>query len=145
MNDDAIREDMLHELNWDPTITSSDIAVTVKEAMVALSGFVPNYWEKLEAERAVKRVRGVRGVANDINVALSSKRTGPEVAMRPIACSLSSTPARRRISSVRFSHSSESMPSSSRGLAPRLSHFSALRGNQPSDVKASAVFSGRFR
>jgi osmotically-inducible protein OsmY len=80
MNDDAIREEVLYELKWDPKITSSDIAVTVKEAVVALSGFVPSYWEKLEAEKAVKRVRGVRGVANDINIALSSKQTDPEIA-----------------------------------------------------------------
>jgi osmotically-inducible protein OsmY len=80
MNDDAIREDVLYELKWDSSITCSDIAVTVKEAVVALSGFVPNYWKKLEAEKAVKRVRGVRGVANDISIARSSKRTDPEVA-----------------------------------------------------------------
>ena len=80
MNNDAIQEDVLHELSCDPRMTSSHIAVTVKEAVVALSGFVPNYWEKLEAEKAVKPVRGLRGVANDINITLSSKRTDPEVA-----------------------------------------------------------------
>lgn len=75
-----MQEDVLHELSCDPRMTSSHIAVTVKEAVVALSGFVPNYWEKLEAEKAVKPVRGLRGVANDINITLSSKRTDPEVA-----------------------------------------------------------------
>jgi BON domain len=66
MNNDAIQEDVLHELSCDPRMTSSHIAVTVKEAVVALSGFVPNYWEKLEAEKAVKPVRGPRGVANHL-------------------------------------------------------------------------------
>jgi osmotically-inducible protein OsmY len=80
MNDNLIRDEVLHELKWDPKITSSDIIVTVKDEVVTLSGFAPNYWEKLEAEKAVKRVRGVRGVANDIKIALSSKRTDPEIA-----------------------------------------------------------------
>ena len=80
-NDDAIRSDILFELEWDPKIDlSSDIAVAVKEGVVTLSGFVDSYWEKDAAEKAVKRVYGVRGVANDIKVKPSSTRTDPEIA-----------------------------------------------------------------
>jgi osmotically-inducible protein OsmY len=78
--DESIREDVLFELKWDPKITSSDIAVAVKDGVITLSGFVPSYWEKDAAEKAVKRVYGVRGVANDIRVKYTSARTDPEIA-----------------------------------------------------------------
>jgi osmotically-inducible protein OsmY len=79
-SDDLIRGDVLFELKWDPKITSNDVAVAVKDAVVTLSGFVSSYWEKDSAEKAVKRVYGVKGVANDIEVKPTSKRTDPEIA-----------------------------------------------------------------
>src|SRR3982074_3301792 len=79
-SDDAIRQDVLFELKCDPKITSHDIAVAVKDGVVTLSGYASSYWEKDAAEKAVKRVYGVRGVANDIEVKLLSKRTDPEIA-----------------------------------------------------------------
>jgi osmotically-inducible protein OsmY len=79
--DQSLREDVLFELKYDPKLTSaSDIAVAVKEGVVTLSGYVSSYWEKDAAEKAVKRVYGVRGVANDIQVKLSTMRTDPEIA-----------------------------------------------------------------
>src|SRR6202030_3662843 len=78
--DAAIREDVLSELKWDPKITSSDVAVAVKDGVVTLSGYVSSYWEKDAAEKAVKRVYGVKGIANDIEVKLSPTRTDPEIA-----------------------------------------------------------------
>src|SRR4030081_1459127 len=79
-SDDAIRQDVLFELKWDPKITSNDIAVAVKDGVVTLSGYVPSYLEKDAAEKAAKRVYGVRGVANDIEVKLPSTRADPEIA-----------------------------------------------------------------
>src|SRR5205085_440532 len=79
-NDEDIRDSVLLELEWDPKITSHDIAVAVKDGVVTLSGFVHSYWEKEAAEKAAKRVYGVRGVANDIQVKLTSERTDPEIA-----------------------------------------------------------------
>src|SRR5580693_7060993 len=80
-SDNSLREDVLLELKWDPKISlASDIVVAVKDGVVTLSGFVPSFWEKDAAEKAVKRVYGVRGVANDIEVKLSSERTDPEIA-----------------------------------------------------------------
>ena len=80
-SDESIRSDVLFELKWDPKIgSSSDIAVAVKDGVVTLSGFVRSYWDKDAAEQAVKRVYGVRGVANDIVVKPSSTRTDPEIA-----------------------------------------------------------------
>lgn len=78
--DESIRADVLSELKWDPKITSTDIAVAVKDGVVTLSGYASSYWEKDAAEKAVKRIFGVRGIANDIEVKLASKRTDPEVA-----------------------------------------------------------------
>src|ERR1700738_971105 len=79
--DDSIRSDVLFELKWDPKIgSSSDIAVAVKDGVVTLSGFVHSYWDKDAAEKAVKRVYGVRGVANDIEVKLDSRRTDRGIA-----------------------------------------------------------------
>ena len=83
--DDSIRSGVLFELKWDPKISSSsDIAVAVKEGVVTLSGFVHSYWDKDAAEKAAKRVYGVRGVANDIEVRLGSTRTDPEIAREAV-------------------------------------------------------------
>jgi osmotically-inducible protein OsmY len=79
-NDDDIRDAVLLELEWEPKITSHDIAVAVKDGVAMLSGFVHSYWEKEAAEKAAKRVYGVKGVANDIQVKLTSERTDPEIA-----------------------------------------------------------------
>ncbi|HEY1478066.1 MAG TPA: BON domain-containing protein, partial [Chthoniobacterales bacterium] len=78
--DDNIRDHVLFELKSDPSITSSDIAAAVTDGVVTLSGFVTSYWEKDAAEKAAKRVYGVKGVANDIEVKPSSIRTDPEIA-----------------------------------------------------------------
>jgi osmotically-inducible protein OsmY len=79
-SDSAIREDVIFELKYDPKITSPDIAVAVKDGVATLSGYAASYWEKDAAEKAAKRVYGVRGVANDIQVKLGITRTDPEIA-----------------------------------------------------------------
>lgn len=79
-SDAAIREDVIFELKWDPKITSPDIGVAAKDGVVTLTGFVHSYFEKDAAEKAAKRVYGVRAVANDLEVRLASSRTDPEIA-----------------------------------------------------------------
>ena len=79
-SDEEIRNSVLMELKWDPKITSTDIGVSVKDGVVTLTGFVPSYWEKDAAEKAAKRVYGVKAVANDVEVKLLSSRTDPEIA-----------------------------------------------------------------
>jgi osmotically-inducible protein OsmY len=79
--DASIRDSVISELKWDPKIgLADDIAVAVKDGVVTLSGFVHSYWEKDAAEKAAKRVYGVKGVANDIEVKPISTRTDPEIA-----------------------------------------------------------------
>jgi osmotically-inducible protein OsmY len=78
--DSSIRESVIAELKWDPKLTSaSDIGVSVKNGVVTLTGFVHSYFEKDAAEKAAKRVYGVRGIANDIEVKPAT-RTDPEIA-----------------------------------------------------------------
>jgi len=79
-SDDEIRNSVFLELKWDPKITSNDIAVAVNDGVVTLSGFASSYWEKDAAEKAAKRVYGVRAVANDLVVRTLSTRTDPEIA-----------------------------------------------------------------
>jgi len=78
--DDAIRADLLHEAQWDPQITSKDIGGSVKDGVVTLYGYVSSYMEKDAAERAAKRVQGVRAVANDLQIKPVFTRTDPEIA-----------------------------------------------------------------
>src|ERR1700694_1661850 len=83
--DSSIREAVISELKWDPKIvTPDDIAVAVKNGVVTLSGFVHSYWEKDAAEKAAKRVYGVKAVANDIEVKTTWTRTDPEIAREAV-------------------------------------------------------------
>ena len=77
--DEAIRADLLREAQWDPQITSKDIGGSVKNGVVTLYGFVSNYMEEA-AERAAKRVQGVRAVANDLQIKSLFTRTDPKIA-----------------------------------------------------------------
>lgn len=85
--DSEIKQDVEDELRWDPDIDPTDIAVAVKNGVVTLTGFVHSYSDKFEAERAAKRVAGVVGVANDIEVRLRGidERPDPEIARDAIA------------------------------------------------------------
>jgi osmotically-inducible protein OsmY len=77
-----VERDVKHELMWEPDLGSSDIAISVRDGVVTLTGFVKSYTEKYEAEAAAKRVQGVIGVANDVEVRLPSvdERPDPEIA-----------------------------------------------------------------
>lgn len=84
--DRDIKQDLESELKWDPDINATDVGVTVKKGVVSLTGYVPFYMQKYEAENAAKRVKGVLGIANDIEVHLPSshQRTDPELARAAI-------------------------------------------------------------
>lgn len=71
---------VLEQLAQEPEIVSRDIAVSAVDGVVTLTGFTHTYAEKFAAERAAKRVWGVLGVANDIEVRLGTQRTDPELA-----------------------------------------------------------------
>jgi osmotically-inducible protein OsmY len=60
--------DVLHELDWEPSVDASQIGVTNTEGIVTLTGHVVTHTEKYTAEKVTKRVHGVRAVANEIEV-----------------------------------------------------------------------------
>ena len=80
--DSELQRDVLDELKWEPSINAAHIGVSVNDGIVTLSGHVTSYWEKYVAERAAKRVYGVRAVANEIDVKLpgSKQRADEEIA-----------------------------------------------------------------
>jgi osmotically-inducible protein OsmY len=86
-SDSDIRRDVEDELRWDPDLDPTDIAVTVNNGVVTLAGFVRSYVQKYQAEAAAKRVAGVVGVANDLEVRLAGidERPDPEIARDAIA------------------------------------------------------------
>jgi len=79
--DADIRRDVEDELRWDPDVDATDIGVAVHNGVVALTGFVRSYAQRTQAERDAKRVAGVAGVANDIEVRLPviDQRPDPDI------------------------------------------------------------------
>lgn len=69
-SDDDIRADVLAALTENPRVAHSEISAVVKYGTVTLNGMVATLDEKVCAERAVKSIKGVRAVANDIEVKL---------------------------------------------------------------------------
>lgn len=65
-----LHEDVVEELAFDPSIDERAIAVAVSGGVVTLTGSVKSYAQKLSAERAVKRVRGVHGIAEELTIDL---------------------------------------------------------------------------
>lgn len=79
--DAEIKKDVEAEVRWDPSVEDDDhIAVTSKDGVVTLTGFVKRYMDSYYAEKAAKRVAGVKAVANDIHVKLSGERTDSDIA-----------------------------------------------------------------
>jgi len=78
--DIRVRDAALRQLEWDPEVDASAIGVAAPGGTVTLTGYIGTYAGKLAAERAVKRVRGVRAVANDIEVRLMLDRTDADLA-----------------------------------------------------------------
>lgn len=81
-NDSEIQRDVADELKWDPSLEDDDIAVAVRDGVVTLAGWVKSYFDKWRAERVASRVKGVKAIANDLEVTLpaSSNRTDPDIA-----------------------------------------------------------------
>jgi osmotically-inducible protein OsmY len=80
--DTQIQTDVLAELKWEPRVLPNEIGVAVKDGVVTLLGWVDSYTKRWAAEEAAHRVRGVKAVANEIEVKLSKadERTDADVA-----------------------------------------------------------------
>lgn len=82
--DKELQQDVMDELIWEPSIDSAHIGVTASKGVVTLTGHVASYAEKVAAEKAAKRVKGVHAVAQEIDVVFPSmpKRHDDEIAER---------------------------------------------------------------
>ena len=80
--DEQIQRDVLAELKFEPRVLPNEIGVAVKDGVVTLTGDVDSYPKRWAAEDAAHRVRGVKAVANEIEVRLpsSSERTDTDIA-----------------------------------------------------------------
>jgi len=85
--DSEVKRDVEDEIKYDPYVDSDDIALTVKNGVVSLSGYASNYSQKVQAETDAKRISGVLAVANDIEVRLASldARPDPDIARDLVA------------------------------------------------------------
>lgn len=80
--DAQIKRDVEDELIWEPSIDEARIGVSVEEGVVTLSGEVDSYAIKMAVEKATKRVKGVKAVAEDIivNYGMEAEKSDTEIA-----------------------------------------------------------------
>jgi osmotically-inducible protein OsmY len=80
LGDKNLREAVEQQLDYDPAVSSNNIGVSVSDGVVTLSGYVQTYADKIIAEKVAKRVRGVKALANDIEVRPPSEHIDPDIA-----------------------------------------------------------------
>jgi len=68
MDDKILRQHIIDALDWEPAVDSANIGVAVNKGIVTLTGHVPSYAQVFAAERAVKHVKGVQGIAQEMEV-----------------------------------------------------------------------------
>lgn len=80
--DSQLQKDVIAQLNWEPILHASEIGVAVKDGVVTLSGIVDTFTKKIVAEKAAKKVSGVKAIAVDLQVGVSPifKKTDSEIA-----------------------------------------------------------------
>lgn len=81
-SDHQLKQEVMDELAWDPSVNDNEIGVEVKDGIVTLAGHLSSYAEKYAAEHAALRVAGVKGIAVEIDVRLpgTSERSDAEIA-----------------------------------------------------------------
>ena len=86
MSDKSLRQAVMDELEWEPSIGAQHIGVAVEDGVVTLTGHVGSYIERLAAEKAVKRVKGGRAIAEEIEVRFPSdkKTSDDQIARRAL-------------------------------------------------------------
>ena len=86
MNDKTLRKSIIEELDWEPSIDSADVGVTVENGIATLAGHVPTYSQKLTAGDVTKRVRGVKALVQKLEVrpAFAAKDKDEEIARRAL-------------------------------------------------------------
>jgi osmotically-inducible protein OsmY len=86
MSDISLRQDVMDELEFEPSLDATHIGVIVENGIVTLTGHVKTYMEKLKAEEVVRRVKGVYGIAEELEVRYPSdkKTADDEIARRAL-------------------------------------------------------------
>ena len=87
MSDDKnLMQAVIDELNWEPSVNSANIGVTAKSGVVTLMGHVGSYSEKYAAEKVARRIKGVKAIAEEIEVKLplGTNRGDEEIAAAAI-------------------------------------------------------------
>jgi osmotically-inducible protein OsmY len=84
MYDGTLRQDIIDELDFEPSINAANIGVAVENGVVTLTGHVSTYAERSAAEDVVRRVKGVKGIAQEIEVRPfgSNPKADDEIAKR---------------------------------------------------------------
>ena len=82
----AVRDALLREIDSDPAIRESAVAVTAEDGLVTLTGCVSSRGVKVAAERAAKRIPGVRLIANDLHVKSGRERSDTDIARDALHC-----------------------------------------------------------
>jgi len=80
--DTDIQKDIVAELKWEPSLRNDDVAIAVRDGVVTLAGFVDSFVDKWKAERVASKIKGVKAIANDVEVKLpsTSSRPDPDIA-----------------------------------------------------------------
>ncbi len=86
MSDRALKQAVEDELKWEPSIDAEHIGVTAEDGVVTLTGHVGSYTEKIIAEKAAKRVKGVRAIAQEIEIRFPNdkKTSDDQIAKRAL-------------------------------------------------------------
>jgi len=84
MDDKMLRDLILAELDWEPSVDSTDIGVLTDDGVVTLTGHVSTYAERLTAETVVKRIKGVRAVVQEIEVRPGGADSDEDIAQRAV-------------------------------------------------------------
>lgn len=71
-SDLQIQQDVINQLNWEPFVKVSNVGVSVKNGIVTLAGQVDSFAQKVAAEKAVRKVAGVKAIAEDIQITVES-------------------------------------------------------------------------
>ncbi len=85
-NDAKLKDAVLAELAWEPSVTAAHIGVAAQDGVISLSGHVQRFSEKAAAQSAALRVMGVKAVAEEIQVQLpfDTQRSDEDIARAAI-------------------------------------------------------------
>jgi osmotically-inducible protein OsmY len=152
--DTKTRAAVVRQLDWDPDVDASAVGVAARNGTVTLTGYIDTYAGKLAAERAAKRVHGVRAVANDLEVRLKLERTDADIA-QDAARALTLRPTipptvqavvhdgyvtlTGTVASVGIRQDAERAVRHLRGVRNVMNHVTVAPGRLPADVRREIV------